>query len=60
MFRIFGVIAMLELMSNLSRRDLSLDTQAVRTMLLLLIRLVLLISRVRFLSFAGNWKGAGK
>ena len=56
-FRIFGVTVRLELISNLFRRYLSLDTQAVSTVWLLFSRLVVLNSNVPFLSFSGIGKG---
>ena len=60
MFRIFGVMVRLELISNLLRVESFLEIQAVRTIRLLFIRLVLLISKVLFFSLSGNAKGDGK
>jgi hypothetical protein len=60
MFRIFGVMVRLELISNLLRVESFLEIQAVRTIRLLFIRLVLLISKVPFFSLSGNAKGDGK
>ncbi len=59
MFRIFGVMVRLELISNLFRVESFLEIQAVRTIRLLFIRLVLLISKVSFFSLSGNAKEMG-
>ena len=60
MFRIFGVMVRLVLISNLLRVESFLEIQAVRTIRLLFIRLVSLISSVPFFSLSGNAKGDGK